>query len=300
MFGPTFGGGWGMADLLIAGDTNRADAFPSHFRPGCAYGASGAILNFTVREMEVFEARVDPLEDRFDTVILSELPPLLSQFHGMKQTLLYRASRDCRDRADFHRLCDDQVAVLCIVCADTDDSLIVGWFTPMRFGSDGGVMRDHSGESFALSLNGQSPYRMSVLPGSHSVIWDASLGIEFSDSYGTDQTGLSIRAHCYSHSGSSEQSYASAGDCREIEVFQVLYEKTYLNLSPWAIDSAIVLSLPFDFEFFRWKRINLISRSSRDGFTAQDFHREWDGFCRTIVLIGTPEGYIFGGYSPCR
>ena len=43
-----------------------------------------------------------------------------------------------------------------------------------------------------------------------------------------------------------------------------------------------------------WK---LIYRGTRDGFGAKDFHRECDGVAKTVTIIKTTNGNIFGGYT---
>jgi hypothetical protein len=42
----------------------------------------------------------------------------------------------------------------------------------------------------------------------------------------------------------------------------------------------------------------LLYRGSRDGFGMSEFHRRCDGRSRTLVLIKTKKGNIFGGYTP--
>ena len=43
-----------------------------------------------------------------------------------------------------------------------------------------------------------------------------------------------------------------------------------------------------------WK---LIYRGTRDGFGAKDFHRECDGVAKTVTIVKTTNGNIFGGYT---
>jgi len=42
---------------------------------------------------------------------------------------------------------------------------------------------------------------------------------------------------------------------------------------------------------------NLIYRGTRDGFGAKDFHRECDGVAKTVTIVKTTNGNIFGGYT---
>ena len=41
----------------------------------------------------------------------------------------------------------------------------------------------------------------------------------------------------------------------------------------------------------------MIFRASKDGFRAKQFHAKCDGFARTLTVIKTIDGFIFGGYT---
>jgi len=45
----------------------------------------------------------------------------------------------------------------------------------------------------------------------------------------------------------------------------------------------------------------LVYRGTLDGFSATDFHRECDGIAKTVTIVKTTNGNIFGGYTekPC-
>ena len=45
------------------------------------------------------------------------------------------------------------------------------------------------------------------------------------------------------------------------------------------------------------KQFKLLYRASRDGFAAADFHAKCDNHPRTLTIIKTTKGYIFGGYT---
>jgi uncharacterized coiled-coil protein SlyX len=59
---------------------------------------------------------------------------------------------------------------------------------------------------------------------------------------------------------------------------------------PVRLDSLIVREYPPLFEEFRMKSFNLLWRGSRDGFTADEFHRRCDGHANTLTLILTQTG----------
>jgi hypothetical protein len=48
------------------------------------------------------------------------------------------------------------------------------------------------------------------------------------------------------------------------------------------------------------KKLSLIYRGSRDGFSAGDFHSKCDGKSPTLTVIKTDHGYIFGGYTQAK
>jgi hypothetical protein len=64
------------------------------------------------------------------------------------------------------------------------------------------------------------------------------------------------------------------------------------------LDSLIVSEYPPLFEEFRMKRWTVLWRGSRDGFTAQEFHRRCDGHANTLTLILDTDGNVFGGFTP--
>ena len=41
----------------------------------------------------------------------------------------------------------------------------------------------------------------------------------------------------------------------------------------------------------------LVYRGTLDGFDAEDFHREFDGVAKTVTIVKTTNGNIFGGYT---
>ena len=47
------------------------------------------------------------------------------------------------------------------------------------------------------------------------------------------------------------------------------------------------------------KQFKLLYRASRDGFEASNFHAKCDNQPRTLTIIKTTVGYIFGAYTAC-
>ena len=56
-------------------------------------------------------------------------------------------------------------------------------------------------------------------------------------------------------------------------------------------------------QIYKWfpntKKLNLLYRASRDGYTASRFHEMCDSKSNTLVIVKDSHGCKFGGYSPC-
>ena len=69
-----------------------------------------------------------------------------------------------------------------------------------------------------------------------------------------------------------------------------------------AIDSAILCNAKTKYDLFDLcdlggKQFKLLYRASRDGFEASSFHAKCNNQARTLTIIETNNGYIFGGYT---
>jgi hypothetical protein len=64
------------------------------------------------------------------------------------------------------------------------------------------------------------------------------------------------------------------------------------------LESSICESFPPVLSMFRASVFQLLYRGSRDGFRGLDFHKGCDNHSRTIVLIQSENGSVFGGYIP--
>jgi hypothetical protein len=71
-----------------------------------------------------------------------------------------------------------------------------------------------------------------------------------------------------------------------------------LPVAPAGFASLIVADFPALFTEFRGKRFALLSRGSRGGFGARDFHSRCDGYAPILTLIQDTEGNVFGGFKP--
>jgi hypothetical protein len=92
-----------------------------------------------------------PLPPGFDSLIVSEFPPLLDEFRMKSFNLLWRGSLDGFTAKEFHRRCDGRANTLTLIL-DTDGN-VFGGFTPVEWESSGGKYKgDDSLRSFLFTL----------------------------------------------------------------------------------------------------------------------------------------------------
>jgi hypothetical protein len=72
----------------------------------------------------------------------------------------------------------------------------------------------------------------------------------------------------------------------------------FLGESVPRFDSNILSTFPEILNEFRNRKLKLLYRGSRDGFSSSDFHGKCDGQSETITFIQTTKDFIFGGYTP--
>jgi hypothetical protein len=70
--------------------------------------------------------------------------------------------------------------------------------------------------------------------------------------------------------------------------------------SPPTFESLIVVVFPPPFQSFDGKQWALLWRGSRDGFSALEFHRCYDGRANTLTLILDTDGNIFRSFSSVK
>jgi hypothetical protein len=62
--------------------------------------------------------------------------------------------------------------------------------------------------------------------------------------------------------------------------------------------SVILQTIPSSLQDLGFHSWDLIYRGSRDGFTASAFHGKCDGRAKTVTIIESTGGFIFGGFTP--
>jgi hypothetical protein len=86
------------------------------------------------------------------------------------------------------------------------------------------------------------------------------------------------------------------GSCDEVVRSRRFVETEPVSVSP--IDSVIVREMPAIFSIFGDRKLDLLYRGSRDGFGSSVFHNRCDGRSRTVTIVETAKGFVFGGYTP--
>jgi hypothetical protein len=86
----------------------------------------------------------------FDSVIISEIPELFTDFGGKHISLLWRDDRDCFGAKDFRDRCDGHSPTLTLI-EDTSGN-IFGGFTPVAWDSSGSHKGDQNLTTFLFTL----------------------------------------------------------------------------------------------------------------------------------------------------
>jgi hypothetical protein len=113
-------------------------------------------------------------------VILSDIPPLLSEFLNKRPRLLWRGTRDGFSANAFHQRCDHRSGSLTIIL-DSDGN-VFGGFTPVKWDSTSGYKGDCSLASFLFTLanpHGLPARRFDLAVTGKAIFCDAALGPTF-------------------------------------------------------------------------------------------------------------------------
>jgi hypothetical protein len=333
--GPSFGSN----DLSVYENaTGSSASFGTAYKndteiAGSAFFTGSA--NFQIKEIEVFEiAGLDPPSAgagsarALDSLIVSELPEILSEFKSQWITVLWRGSRDGFAAKTFHRQCDFHTNTLTLIL-DTAGN-IFGGYTPTAWQPGFFETFDHDGYSQRSDYK-EDPSLKTVLftlknphnlpPRKFPLKDDSAAGAiycakdrgpsfsELSVSDGCDGNNDS-RAdpfeHCYLNDTGLKDAEVFTGSrnfqVKEIEVFEITSSDPLIVGPPLkplrSLDSVIVQEFPALLEEFRGKWFTLLWRGGRDGFRADEFHRRSDGRPNTLTLILDVKGNIFGGFTP--
>jgi hypothetical protein len=301
---------------------------------GMNFGNSFISLGrFQVKEIEVFEitdfdpdaspiesSLPPPTDPSLDSQIISDFPEIFAEFQRKQFSLLWRGSRDGLSSKEFHHRCDGYENTLTIIL-DTEGN-ICGGFTPVNWSAAPG-MSSCAGErhdrSFIFTLKNPHniPARRFALNKSKSTR-TVRLDIDCGPVFGMDDLGFR------NDSGGGAEGFTSFGEVyindtdldgetlltgsknfkiKEIEVFWISdFSPLTVEPSrqPGDLDSRIIPDVPEIFAEFRGKQISLLWRGSRDGFTAEEFHRRCDDHGNTLTVILTIKEDIFGGFTPVK
>jgi uncharacterized coiled-coil protein SlyX len=170
----------------------------------------------------------------FDSLILSDFPPLLADFGGSRFALLWRGSRDGFGAGDFHGRCDGHAETLTVIL-DTAGN-IFGGFTPVAWDSRAAKKADPSLRIFLFTIknpHGVPPSKFPLKPeaAQQAVLCDGTRGpglrdISVADNCNAGNVCYSTNfGWCYENSTGlpGETFFTGAGKftVREIEVFEI-------------------------------------------------------------------------------
>jgi hypothetical protein len=144
-----------METLLGRVARTQADMPAPRTAGGTVTGPALTQLESDVKTLKIgFHSR------KIDSVIISDFPEILAEFHGMQFSLLWRGGRDGFGAPDFHSRCDGHANTLTVIL-DTDGN-IFGGFTPVAWesrvwngksGNDNNCRKtDPSQKSFVFTL----------------------------------------------------------------------------------------------------------------------------------------------------
>jgi hypothetical protein len=107
-------------------------------------------LSAEVGELRTAVSQLKDCVRWFESTIVSQLPPLFTEFNLKRFTLLWRGSRDGFSASEFHLRCCGRANTLTII-EDTKGN-IFGGFTPLKWESSGSNKCDDSLKSFLFTL----------------------------------------------------------------------------------------------------------------------------------------------------
>ncbi|MBX9641612.1 MAG: TLD domain-containing protein, partial [Mycobacteriaceae bacterium] len=235
----------------------------------------------------------------------------VTKFSDSSYHLLYRASRDGKDSASFHRLCDHKGPTVTIIKDSSGN--VFGGYTSASWNETGDYYSDPSAFLFTL----HNPHNLP--PTKYPKTTNNTLAIYCASNYGpTFGAGHDIyvdnghTSSCYvrfphsfadstgkgSTTFTSQTSFLPA----EVEVWQCPSEdfgnSAILDTALSVALKQLILPLPPHVHTSaHTPSITLLYRASRDGRDASSFHRLCDNQGPTITLIKDEQGNVFGGFA---
>jgi hypothetical protein len=148
---------------------------------------------------------VPPAPSDFASLIVSQFPPLFTEFGQGRFTLLWRGSRDRFRGRDFHRHCDGLANTLTLIL-DTAGN-IFGGFTPVEWESGRHSKADPSLKSFLFTLKNPhnfpaSKFALKAKRKDHALYCGSSMGPDFTD--------IGVSDNCNTNAGSYTSNFGDA------------------------------------------------------------------------------------------
>jgi hypothetical protein len=220
-----------------------------------------------------------------------------------KFSLLYRSSRDGKDAAAFHRLCDNQGGTLTLV-KDSGGYIFGGFSTQTWNQSTTAYVGDPSAFLFTITNpHGIAPTKYLKNTSTTNGIYNqAGYGPTFggghdlhiANNHSGSYSGLGNSYTDTTGKGANTFTGASSFTPVEVEVWKCVSAGAFKGSV--IVDSSMASSIQ---SFLPSLSANpsLLYRSTRDGKEAVAFHRLCDNQGSTITLIKDIGGYVFGGFT---
>lgn len=297
--GPTFGAGTSSNDLFVqlngAGMAHMNLAHTYNPGPGNVQSLAES-PNCLLSEVEVFVCRSKEslsLSEGERAVLLQELQGL----HIDKLHPIYRGSRDGYTAQAFHQRCDKIGRTVTVL--KSAQGHVFGGFSDIAWDSCGQYQYSQTAFLFKLGQPDQLRFSKHNLFQNHdyAVLCKGSCGPTFGgkndlhvalNGTGTAQMTL---GHTYTQGPDNLVFLAESQTCAlaEVEVFSVGNESSLILSARQT--AALRAQLQGTCE------LRLLYRGSRDGFNVQSFHQRCDHVARTVTVLKSTEGHVFGGYS---
>jgi hypothetical protein len=171
----------------------------------------------------------------FESLIVREFPPILSDIRGKSFTLLYRGSRDGFRGSNFHAKCDGHAPTVTVI--ESTKGFIFGGFTPIAWDSSGSSKADSSRESFLFTLKnprGSEAHKFGMAGSESAIYCNASYGPRFGSNCDISvHDACNINTNNYTNLGGG---YRNDTGITGQEVFTGEYNYTVKEIEVFTVD----------------------------------------------------------------
>jgi len=281
-YGPTFGGGHDIHTNL---DNNYMYASAHSYGNGGGY--TGRVTGYTnsgynrIVEVEVWS--IVPL-------LTSAYQSQLVTWGFTPGSVVYNSSIHGLTNSAFHSRCDSLGSSIVVI--KTENGYIFGGIATNDW-TGGGTYKSSANDTFVFNLygNASAPIKWDITITSYNIYARTNYGPTFGGGFdihtNLDTNSMYENDHSYGGGGGYTgrvTGYTNSGNGRIVEV------------EVWSIP---LLTPAYQSQLATWgfTPVSLVYKSSSDGLTNSAFHNKCDSLSRSIAVIKTENGYIFGGIA---